>query len=256
MITFKRKWLLAVLALPMVAMLMLPEMGWGGMWLGVQAGPGYNPSKDIVQRTELDFGRTYENVKFDHSFLGGLTLGYDFVNEGFLGSTWPSWMKYFSLVLDSTYENISFQHQLVTVAVQGNLAIPPQRLLDVSPSGNISMLSLAPMIIGKYGFIPNAEIPFGRLQPYLGVGAGILISNPEISGLTTEERNKLDMSVLVEGGLRYMLLRNVSLDAALRYRMIVTNFGNSFSAPGNTQKIDLDWDPEFFNAILRLSYHF
>jgi len=257
MIAIKGKWLLAVLALPMVAMLLLPGVVWGGMWVGVQAGLNYTPNANIVQKPYLAEQRTYENVKFDVNFLGGLTIGYDFINEGFFGRTWPAWMKYFSLVLDSTYENISFQHKWVTVAVLGNgFSTTYQRVSELSPSGNISMLSLTPMIIGKYGFIPNAEIPFGRLQPYVGVGAGIVISNPVVSGLTTRVENKVDMSLVVESGLRYMLLRNVSLDAAFRYRIIPSQFGNSYIAPGNTEKIDLDFNPELYSAILRVSYHF
>ncbi len=237
MIVLKEKCLLAVLVLPIAAMLLLPEVVCGGIWAGVQVGPGYIRDTNIVQRTDLENERTYENIKFDINFLGGLTVGYDFVNEGFLGRAWPTWMKHFSLVLDSTYENVSFQHQLVTVVVKGNLVTPHQSFSGFSPSGTISMFSLTPMIIGKCGFIPSAEIPFGRLQPYVGVGAGILISNPEISGLTTMERNKLDMSVVVESGLRYMLLRNVSLDAAFRYRMVPTSFGNSYTAPEITARL-------------------
>ena len=256
MIALKGKWLLAILALPMAAMLLLPGVVWGGMCVGVQAGLNYIPNANILQREDFELQRNYENVKFDVNFLGGLTVGYDFVNEGFLGRAWPAWMKYFSLVLYSTYEKISFQHQWVTVALQGTPVSPYQRVSELSRSGNISMFSLTPMIIGKYGFIPNAEIPFGRLQPYVGVGAGLVISNPEMSGLTTLERNKVDMSLVVESGLRYMLLRNVSLDAAFRYRIIPTWFGNSYNAPGDTRKINLDFNPELYSAILRVSYHF
>jgi opacity protein-like surface antigen len=257
MIAFKRKLFLAVLALPMAAMLLLPGMVWGGMWVGLQAGLNYIPNTNIVEKPFLEEQRTYENVKFDVNFLGGLTVGYDFVNEGFLYRAWPDWMKYFSLVLDSTYENISFQHQRVTVAVLGNgFSTTYRRVLELSPGGKISMFYLTPMIIGKYGFIPNAEIPFGQLQPYLGVGAGIVISNPEVSGLTTRVRNKLDVSLAVESGLRYMLLRNVSLDAAFRYRIIPSQFGNSYNATGDTEKIDLDFNPKLYGAILRVSYHF
>jgi len=256
MIAFKGKWLLAILAMPMAAMLLLPGVVLGGMWVGTQAGLNYISNTNILQREDSELQRTYENVKFDVNFLGGLTVGYDFNNEGFWGSDWPVWMKYFSIVLDSTFENIRFQHQWVTVAYQGTPVSPYQRVSEFSPSGNISMFSLTPMIIGKYGFIPNAEIPFGRLQPYVGVRAGIVISNPEVSGFTTLERNKLDMSMAVESGLRYMLLRNVSLDAAFRYRIIPTWFGNSYHAPGDTRKINLDFDPKLYSAILRVSYHF
>ena len=85
MIALKGKWLLAILALPMAAMLLLPGVVWGGMCVGVQAGLNYIPNANILQREDFELQRNYENVKFDVNFLGGLTVGYDFVNEGFLG---------------------------------------------------------------------------------------------------------------------------------------------------------------------------
>jgi len=256
MIAFRRKWLLAVLALPMAMMLLLPGVVWGGLWVGVEAGPTYHSNVDVVEGAYWAQEKTYENVKFDVNFLGGLTVGYDFSAEGFLGRAWPSWMKYFSLALDATYEDVSFGHQWVTVAVQGNNNIPFRKVQGITRSCSISMFTITPMIIGKYGFLPSAEIPFGRLQPYVGFGPGVVISNPKVNGLTDEERNKVDLSLMAEGGLRFMLLRNVSLDAALRYRTIPTKFGNSFHSPGNDAKVNIDWYPDLFNAMLRLSYHF
>lgn len=253
---FKRKWLLTVLALQVAAMFLLPGMVCAGMWVGVQAGLNYTPNTNLQERIDGHFERTYENVKFDNNFLGGLTLGYDFNDSGLGGRTWPAWMKYFSLALDSTYENMSFKHQGVKIEVKGNFDVAARHTTGITPSGTIRLIYLTPMIIGKVGFIPNAEMPFGRLQPYVGAGAGIVFSNPEVSGLETEERNKVDMSVLLESGLRYMLFRNVSLDAALRFRVIPTQFGNSYNAYGDTAKVNLDLSPVFFNALLRVSYHF
>ena len=238
-------------------LLLLPGVAWSGIWVGVQGGLTYIPSTDIDVKVEVRLGDTYKNVKFDTNFMGGLILGYDFNNEGFLGRAWwPSCMKYFSLALDATYETISFKAQNVMVATQGNNNIPPRLEPGISPSGNISTFTLTPMIIGKYGFIRSEEIPFGRLQPYLGVGAGIMITNPSIDGLETSQKNKTDISVLFEGGLRYMLLQNLSLDAAFRYRMIPTNFGNMYTAFGDTEPVNIDFDPDLLSGILRLSYHF
>ncbi|PKN96250.1 MAG: hypothetical protein CVU43_21685 [Chloroflexi bacterium HGW-Chloroflexi-5] len=259
MMAISRKWLLAILTMPMAVMLMLPGVAWGGLWMGVQGGPRYIPDTDMVQRTSWNFEKTYENIKFDVNVVGGLTVGYDFINQGFLGRDWPFWMKYFGVVLDATYENLSFDQQMVMVREQRNLDTRPSEQKDYPafiPGGTSSMLVLSPMMVVKYGFLPNEENPFGRLQPYLGVGPGFVISNPEINGWTTEEKNKFDVALVVETGLRYMIFRNVSVDAAFRYRTIFTKFGNSYDAPGVAGKIDMDWNPHLFNALFRLSYHF
>jgi outer membrane protein W len=168
-------------------------------------------------------------------------------------------MKYFGVMLDVTYENLSFDQQVVMVREQRNLYhldTGPKNYPAYIPGGSSSMVVFSPMVSLKYGFLPNAENPFGRLQPYVGVGPGFVISTPEINGWGTEEKNKLDVALVLETGLRYMIFRNVSLDAAFRYRTILTKFGNSYYVPGISGVIDLDWDPHLFNAVFRLSYHF
>lgn len=221
------------------------------MWVGLQAGPNYMANSDIARRVSGEPTLTYENVKFDANFLGGLTIGYDFVNEGFLGRAWPEWLKYFSVALDLTYNNVTFPLQRVTADREGL-----GKTSANFPYGIIRMVTLVPLIIGKYGFFPDQEVPFGRLQPYLGLGVGLVITDPEINDLTTRERNKADGVFLAEAGLRYMMLRNVSLDAAFRYRLIFTKFGNSYSIPGGPDKINLDWTAHLFAAIFRVAYHF
>ena len=41
--------------------------------------------------------------------IGGVTIGYDFVNAGFGGYAYPDWMKYFSFALDFTYNRLTIQ---------------------------------------------------------------------------------------------------------------------------------------------------
>ncbi len=38
--------------------------------------------------------------------IGGVTIGYDFVNAGFGAYAWPDWMKYFSFATDFTYNQL------------------------------------------------------------------------------------------------------------------------------------------------------
>ena len=255
--TLKRKCLLTVLVLSIAAGFLSPATVWGGVWVGLQGGLKYASSSNIDYRSDIDLEKTYEGVKFDSHFLGGMMLGYDFVREGALGRAWPSWMKYFSIALDATYETFIFQRQLRRVAWKGNYAILPRYESEITPDGSISMILLTPMIIGRYGFLTSEEIPSGRVQPYLGVGAGVILSNPRVDGFETREKNKLDMSVLFEGGMRFMVVRNVSLDAAFRYRIVPTQFGNCYNLPGGNTNINIDIDnPVFYDALLRLSYHF
>jgi hypothetical protein len=67
------------------------------MWIGVQGGPNFVANGDIKAGFSTDIERL-KYVKTDPSFLGGVTIGYDFVKEGFLGYVawrqrwWPARM--------------------------------------------------------------------------------------------------------------------------------------------------------------------
>ena len=82
-------------------------------------------------------------------------------------------------------------------------------------------------------------MPFGRLQPYLAVGPAILFSSmaPTLQSrinfanvgeapftvsipytLKTGSESSVDIALAVETGLRWMALKNVSVDVSFKYR--------------------------------------
>ena len=247
--------LLLTLLLMAAVSLIMPGVGGAAMWVGVQGGPNFVANGDIKSSFGADIERL-KYVKTDPSFLGGVIIGYDFVKEGYLGYDWPNWMKYFSVAIDLTYNDFSQPAQ----DVQAVMPIrPPRSLVTIHiDQAHGYMLELSLFFIAKYGFFPTPEIPFGRLIPYVGVGPGLVFSVVDTSNsfFAYHSSDSNELGIFTEAGVRYMVLRNVSLDAAFRYRYVFPSYDRNYdSSVGNFYGVGRII-AQSFDAIFRVNYHF
>jgi hypothetical protein len=142
--------------------------------------------------------------RFDNPFFtGGMKLGIWFDKTGVTGGyAWPDWAKYFGFYLDLSYHNLNYRKQQVTGQFRG------QYLYNYNETGVIvgpapvayeynydevgmetasgtagifssrgRMFTLAFMFAARYGFLPDSEVPLGRLQPYVAVGPALFFSS-------------------------------------------------------------------------------
>jgi hypothetical protein len=247
---FYRLLVLGFLVLTLVA---LPGMAQSAMWVGGEVGGNFVASTDVDMTNFPAAGitRTWKNVRVEPSVIGGLTIGYDFIKEGFLGYDWPAWMKYFTFATDFTYNRFDMRRQFVTF-------IPPvARLLNQGFYAGTSgaegyMAAWSFLFIFHYGFLPDAEVPAGRLHPYVGVGPCLLFSGLDLGGMGWGNKSSVDICLVTEAGIRFMALKNVSLDAAFRYRWASPTYG--FVAAGVAHDVSLD--AHQFSFLFRASYHF
>jgi opacity protein-like surface antigen len=204
--------------------------------------------------------------RFDPAVIGGVKLGTWFVKEGFLGYNYPEWMKYFGFYLDFSYQRLNMRHQSgVSFDNFGNRATN----LFFS-DGNVATLAF--MFAGRYGFLPDSEVPFGRLQPYIAVGPAILFASQEpkitidpygtLGGpFTSSNGSNSDTTIAlaVDTGIRWMALKNVSIDVSFKYRYAQPKFsykfvpGNNFIAPGT---MNLNPTYNLFSGQVGVAYHF
>jgi hypothetical protein len=247
-----------ILLLPLLLMvalsLIMSDVGGAAIWIGVQGGPNFVANGDVKSSFGANINRL-KDVKTEPAVLGGIIIGYDFVKEGSLGYDWPNWLKYFSLAIDITYNDFSQKAQVVQAETRD---IPRFRFPLRIDSANGYMLDLSLFFIAKYGFFPNQEMPFGRLIPYVGVGPGVVFSvvNTSYSFFAYHSSDSHELGIFTEAGIRYMVLRKVSLDAAFRYRYVFPSYDRNYqSSIGNfagTGRIIA----QSFGAIFRVNYHF
>ncbi|MHB8069838.1 MAG: outer membrane beta-barrel protein [Desulfobaccales bacterium] len=208
--------------------------------------------------------------------LGGLKIGTWFVKEGFLGYNYPDWMKYLGFYLDFSYhrldvKNESFgKNQLTAAGV-------PFAFGSAEFKSEGTVATLAFMFPVRYGFFPDSEVPFGRLQPYVAVGPAILFStqNPTLNVMSTAagaggtvstaqtygSQSSTNIALAVDAGLRYMALKNVSIDASFKYRWANPSYsysGSYANAIVNTGTTSFKYEPtlNLFSFQLGAAYHF
>ena len=153
--------------------------------------------------------------------IGGATIGYDFVNSGFGAYAWPDWMKYFSFAMDITYNKLKIRGgQTIGVTSRlnfGNVVLPNNMKLKGYE------VAWTFLFMAHYGFLRDSEVPSGRINPYIGVGPAILWSGFE-NPIGNGGANAMNVALVVEPGIRWMALPNVSIDTAMRYRYAAPSY--------------------------------
>jgi outer membrane protein W len=239
-----------------------------------------SPQGEAHERLEVP-GRVL--LAIDLAAVGGVKAGTWFVKEGFLGYNYPEWMKYFGVYLDLNYHRLDYRRQpLEVVAFDNELPVFGKKTLPMHGKARGTnrfysqgrVLTLALMFTGRYGFFPSEEVPFGRLQPYAGVGPGLVVMGQAI-GIETRRYyaetktfsptfgvDASDTAVapclVVDVGLRYMVTRSFSLDAFFRYRWMRPSFTYSYKDHFSHRTESFPFEREFnsYSIHFGLAYHF
>lgn len=170
--------------------------GPGGFYVGGFTGASFVPSSNWHyspdQQAPLPYSVTAQSVRWSPSMLGGLKVGYFFHKFPYLG-----------LDGEFNYTRNSIPQQNVSIRpplpYDNRIAGSVARV----PSQNVSIFTFALHIVGRYGFLKDDEVPFGRLQPYVGIGPGFSIIYGEVDAAK-------NFGIDAMAGLRYMFRKNLS----------------------------------------------
>ncbi len=243
----KRMCVLGVAAL-LAALLALSGVAQSAMWVGAQLGGNFNSA-----RASADIGNfsASEKVEIKPSVIGGVTIGYDFVNSGFGGYNYPSWMQYFSFAMDLTYNRLDVNGERYGAAA----------ILSDSSRLNGWEVAWTFLFMAHYGFLRDDVAPTGRINPYIGVGPAIVFSGADftlatpagLAGRATYTSNfgnsATNVALVVEPGVRFVCFKNVSVDVAMRYRYSAPSWeANHFTIKTNAL--------HQFAPLIRANYHF
>lgn len=175
---------------------------------------------------------TTGNMTIDPGVMGGIKLGY------FLDSC-----PYFGVEAEGSIGNQSQPSQRVSLN-------PPVAGFTTGRVAGQGLLvwTMALHLVGRYGFLPDQEVPFGRLQPYVGIGPGLVV-------LYAEADSAKNFGLEVEAGLRYMFTKH--LGGFVEYKFskqwaVELEAQQLSNLPFSTNEFDFDRH----QVVVGVSYHF
>lgn len=210
------------------------------------------PTNFIASTSHYKYSGAFDNPQV----IGGVKVGTWFVPEGTLGwSGYPSWAKYFGFYTDFSYQNLFVPTQTVFSSFPVNV--------QVHSEGSVATWAF--MFAGRYGFYPDSEVPFGRLQPYVAVGPAVMFSSRDLkikaqgpainTGIGLGSTGSTNIALAVDAGIRFMALKNVSFDISFKYRYANPSY-NFDNIAGSGVSVDFKPTYNLFSGQVGVAYHF
>ena len=215
----------------------------GEFYVGGFMGAALTPSQDLKYSDGFSLNKvggqapaTLFGNKFQPGVVGGFKFGYFNDRIPYLGLEVETYFNR-SAVRSTTLSTSRPILRSTTVTV---------------PNDDWVNWTTALHIVGRYGFLTDQEVPFGRLQPYVGLGPAFVVNYDE-------EDSAKNFGVDVMVGLRYMMLKNVSafVEYKFNYLWNIEIEEHAFYLPNGTVgrgTATLNYDSH--KIVLGVAYHF
>jgi opacity protein-like surface antigen len=218
----------------------------GEFYAGGYLGVAFTPSQDLryTEGFSLNNGLTSPtfqgpatlfNNKFNNSLTGGLKFGY--FNDR---------IPYLGLEVESSVNNSYVNRRTLSLnrPIQGST-------LAAVPNDFWVNWTTALHLVGRYGFFPDKEVPFGRLQPYVGIGPCFVVLYEEVDSAK-------NFGIDVMAGVRYMFTKHIGAFVEYKYnhQWDVEIEAHPFYLPNGTEgrgMAHLDFDCH--KVVMGVTYH-
>jgi opacity protein-like surface antigen len=214
------------------------------------------------------------HLAINQSSTAGARLGTWFAREGFPRLDYPQWMRYFGCYMDFSYQKLDTVSIDNTPPVFGMKAVPNDKHTNrFLSAGNV--FNIAFMASARYGFFPTDRVPFGRLQPYIGLGPGIFIMDQEVTvqtmsyqaetrmfskwfNISPQSNTSVCVALVGDAGVRWMFTEHLSADLFFRFRRAQPGFTYKYRDPLSDRYASFTMHPTFdiYSIQFGLAYHF
>lgn len=214
----------------------------GEWYVAGYTGLSYLPASDWEMSKNFGslFGnRTAKNIVYQPGILGGIKFGRYFDN-----------FPWFGVEVETNFSRNNIRGN------QGRIS-PPVPGGPTNALGGPDWFMIWDMqcnLLARCGFLKDKEIPFGRLQPYIGIGPGFEV----IYGKFDSAKN---FAIEAQAGVRYMCNKNIgifieykfSYQFAVEYQnFLIAERSDLGPQPGATMIFDVP----HHRFVVGVSYHF
>ena len=222
-----------------------PRLLNGEFYAGGFLGAAFTPSQNLrysdgfilnngLTRTSEGSATLFGN-QFNNSLTGGVKLGY-----------FTHTIPYLGLEVESSVNNSYVNRRSLSTSrpIQGST-------VATVPNDSWINWTTALHIVGRYGFLPDQEVPFGRLQPYVGIGPAVVVLYDEVD---SAKNFGLDLMA----GVRYMFTKHIGAFVEYKYnrQWDVEIESHAFYLPDGTVgrgTAHLDFDCH--KVVMGVAYH-
>jgi opacity protein-like surface antigen len=218
-----------------------PRLLNGEFYAGGYLGAAFTPSQNLHYNSFTLNNRvrggavTLFSNQFDSSLTGGVKLGYFFHSIPYLGLEGES-------SVNNSYVNRRTLSTSRPIQGASQVAVPNDFWIN---------WTTALHIVGRYGFLQDKEVPFGRLQPYVGIGPAVIVLYEEVDSAK-------NFGLDVMAGMRYMFTKHISAFVEYKYNQQwdVEIESHPFYLPnGTVGRGTAHFDFAVHKVVAGLSYH-